>query len=495
MALAGLGAAGLMSNKGAEQVKADAPNTWMVRFQLNLGDCSPSDPENSCFPEDKPVDGVKFHYWGNNVDQWTSAEYMYYSAFDFYAINVSLRDDQTINGCQWILEQRNEGDKYSVDITKFGADDVNTLDKDTDIAGIQYQCYCSNTWIGDKWQFVSDRGYATKYIKAEVGVGEYTYYNFEKDPTHNRFVADNVNFPSDEAIGFNTENNFELSSNAKALLDEKSEEFMYGGTNNWWYMNKGQYDFILENATLKIRKIVNEYVGVYLVGVDADVRVYTFGEGGIEEFGTFPGTRLGDVVGAQEVTGDLQFQGNDLDLWYLPLNYGYPNADHIILSYVNEYGYVGTQTKNMLLVEGSAYWFTYEEEYHNDDAGLALQFLLDVEEKRLDATDDSVCNISKSDAAAIVNAYNGLSSTIRETYIDSTTVNTLRRDGEEGKEYVSYRLVIEELAKIAEISLVGANRVNTLKANVPTIIVVVSAMIVVSAGLVTVLVFKRRKHE
>jgi hypothetical protein len=493
-ASAGVGALGL-KNAQPKEANADTPNTWMVRFQLSLGECSPNDPD-SCFPADKPVDGVRLHYWGDSVDAWTRAEHMFYFASDIYGVNVSLNDDQVIRGCQWVLEQRVEGDKYSVDITQFGSNLVTSLNKDTTIAGIQYQF--QNSWNGEgKWELTNDTGVATSYLKVDVGIDDHTYYNFEKDPINNRFVA-SISLPSSDAIGFITEGNFVFESRIKDMLDTKSLDYIYGGTDNWWYAEFGSYDYILLNGTLKIRKNISEVVSVYLIGVDADVRIYTFGEGGIKEFGDFPGTRLGDILIADNVTGDLHFENNNVQIWRLRLSCGYPGGDHIIMTYLNELGNVGNQTADMLLLPGSAYWFSYEADYHNDEAGMALDFLLDLENFRNAADDDSICNISVSDAEGIINAYNLLSPVVRETYIDKTTINTHKRDGSEGKEYVSCRLIIEELGKIANVTPVGGSRyvptdVNRT-ANITTIIIVLAVSLSL-VGFTTLIVVRRRKHQ
>ena len=490
-ALAGAGALAARSQK-AEQAAADDPNTWMVRFELSLGECSPSS-DSSCFPEDKPVEGVRFHYWGDNVDTEVSADYMYYWANDLYGVNVALKDNQVIRGCQWILEQRVEGDKYSLDITQFGSNLVTYLDKDTTIFGIEYQF--SNNWTGDKWHLTSDVGYPTSYITAQVGIGSYTDYNFAKDPANNRFVAD-IELVSDDAIGFITEGSFELSSMIRRMLDEKSLDYIYGGTDNWWYAEAGRYDYILGNGTLKIRKQISEYVAVYLLGIDEDAYVYTFGEGGYEGFGAWPGTRLGSLVQAQEVSGDLHFGGEDLDIWYLALNVGYPAADHIIVSYVNEHGVVGNQTGDMLLVEGAAYEFVNDNDYYNAEAGATIRLLLDAEEYR-NAAAGSVCNFNVPNAQEIVNRYNDLGLDARN-YFDATTVYTFKRDGSDGKEWVSYRAVIEELGRIAGISPVGPSRyvptnVNR-NANITTIIIVLAVSLSL-VGCTTLVVIRKRKHQ
>lgn len=486
MALAGLGAAGLMSNAKAEQVKADDPDDKMITVIIDMGEAVGYDGFNS--PE--------VHYFDSVSDSIDKYQMLHQVHDTVYAGNLTYRSaDQTIDRLEFLFKQNSE-DKWSnhLDVTPTESNACmfsyhNTWTQDSgDGDRYEWELTKDTTWTGIRFQYYGDGVNNLQNIYLTPDVASKTY------KTTFTIVETDFDAEDNGQIFFGYWNH--------AALRQSSIDAYTGSAslNSFTLKEPGTYDLILQDSyadggVFEIKKHISEYVGVYLVGVDADVHVYTFGEGGIEEFGAFPGTKLGDIAVAQEVTGDLKFQGNDLKLWYLPLNYGYPNADHIILSYVNEYGYVGTQTKNMLLVEGSAYWFSYEEEYHNDDAGLALNFLLEAEEKRLAATNDSVCNISKSDAEDIVDAYKKLSSTVRETYIDTTTVNTLRRDGEEGKEYVSYRLVVEELAKIAEVSLGGTNRINTAKVNTATIIVVVSVMVIASASLVAVLVIKKRKHE
>ena len=496
-ALAGAGALAARAQK-AEPVSADDPNTWMVRFELCLGDCSPHS-ESCVFPEDKPVDGVRFHYWGTNVDESVDASYMFYFTHDYYGVNVALKDDQTINGCQWILEQRSEGDKYSADITKFGADDITSLNKDTDIVGIEYQY--SNDWYDDggqwKWNLTNSMGEATWYIRAEVGIGTTTNYNFVKDPANNRFVIQDVAFDAQDAIGFGAQGGYPLPSGAFDMLDDKSLEYaVSAGQHNWFWLNAGVYDFFLTNGNIMIRKQISEYVAVYLLGIDEDAYVYTFGEGGYEGFGAWPGTRLGNLVQAQEVSGDLHFGGEDLDIWYLALNVGYPAADHIIVSYVNEHGVVGNQTGDMLLVEGAAYEFVNNDDYYNAEAGATIRLLLDAEEYR-NAAAGSVCNFSVPNAQEIVNRYNDLGLDARN-YFDATTVYTFKRDGSDGKEWVSYRVVIEELGRIAGISPAGPSRyvptgVNNNATTTSIIIVLTVSLSMISIA--TLIIIRKRKRQ
>ena len=93
----------LAKNSKAEPVNADA-NTWMVRFQLNLGGISPCHtPEH--WGGENYVEKVRFHYWGTNVNEEVDVPHMYSSTHDFYGINVALNDSQVITAVQWEFHQ------------------------------------------------------------------------------------------------------------------------------------------------------------------------------------------------------------------------------------------------------------------------------------------------------------------------------------------------------------------------------------------------------
>ena len=503
---AGAGLA-LAKDAKAEPVNADA-NTWMMRFELCLGSVS---PHHDPVPwGDNYVESVRFHYWGTNVDEEVDASYMYFFTHDYYGVNVALTDSQTITGAQWEFHQHGIDDwKYSVDITDFGSDDVHQLNKDSTLAGIMWQVSDAITgssgWEDGKWKLMSDKGYPTSYIQLEVGIGTPEYVNFVKEPSSNSFVVRNREFDNDSVSLAVESGGFELSDGFY-MMDETSKQYIQGGEEahpNWWYMKgSGTFDYILTSGGLKIRKHIEDYYSVYLVNVTEDVYVYTFGESGYEQFGAHPGKKLSEIASKENVTGDLHFQDRNVDVWTIDLNIGYPTADHLILTYMNEHGYVGSQSADMLLVPYSAYWFSDDVDYHNDDAGAALDFLRYAEEYRLAAVDESICNLDTNQAKSIVNRYNNLTQTQRETYVDATTVLTYRPSLEAGKEYVSYRLVMEQISIIAGIDLEGSERsvsspiVNAATTDATTLIAIVAIVAIISISSVAVLlVIKKRKHQ
>lgn len=287
----------------------------------------------------------------------------------------------------------------------------------------------------------------------------------------------------------------------QASIDAYTESF---SLNSFGFAFSGKFDLIIYDdyadggvMSLKLYSETREYI--YLVGYDIteDTAIYTFGEGGVEEFGAFPGKRLKNVAGAEEIHGDLKFQGEEYNIWRVELDMNYPKADHLILAQINEYDVVGTQTANMALVRHSAYWFSNEAEYHNDLAGASLDFLFHAEEVRKAATDQSTCEVSKEQATSIVNDYMSLGGFMQETYIDCTKVNTWVDDTYTDKKDYSYREVIEELARIAEIDLSGSKYMNTKTQinNTALVITVASISAMAIAACVAFVVIRKKRHE
>ena len=490
-------AVGVGAKKEAKSVKADELNTWMLRFQLCLASCSPHSP-SSVFPEDNAVDGVQFHYWGNDgLDEKVNAEYMFYFTHDYYGVNVALKDGQRINGAQWILHQQQSGDKYSVNIEKFGDESTTYLDKETSesIFVIQYQF--SNSWEGDHWKFTDDNGGASSHINAEIGINpNITKYGFEKDPASNSFICSNVTIDQQECMSFESDN-VDVESDAYSMLDDESLNYVASSQPNWWYINEGTFDFILTSSNYEIRKYVdpfNTYI-YYVLEDNVPTNDYIYTWGGSEQFGSWPGKQIRtEIASASEVTGNgvLHFEGSETPklIYKIPVTIGYPNGD----SYFKFNNNDDWESEARPLVSGAAYWYAGGA---NEDAGLAIEFLVQAEYCRNTATDYSVCNISVNEAKVLVNNYNGLSAGVRD-YIDRSSVWTYKRDGSKDNELVSYRLVVEELARIAGVELEGSSRIHAnfeLDANSATVAVVIIVAAVSSAVMLSLLFILKKKRK
>lgn len=493
--------AGLLTNKEAKEIKADSPNTWMFRAQLDLGVCSPSNPD-SVFGDDEVV-GVRFHVWGTNVDTSFEAKHMYSASDkDFYAATVSLKDDQVIEGAQWVLTQKESGDKYSVDITEFGDDEAASIDKDTDIAVIQY--LYKHTWTEGKWGFSNNFGDSSTYMKVQVDNASPKDYLFVKEPENNRFAIYNLEVDPAEGItkiGFDA-GGITFGENMYDMLDEKSKQYTSGDQPNWWYSDTGTFDFFLYEDTLSIRRY-EEYNGwIYFVSQsdidDSDLYIYTYG--GTEPFGAWPGTKVNEqyLPGLAEVDlcNGLHFQGQEHKVFFIPVLMGYSTADHVIF-----HNNSGDETKSIEfeLVSGAAYW--HYGTSPNEEAGSVLYILTHLQIKLQTSglydyggidLNNSVCAISSEDATMLYNLYDQLDDGVKTAYIDSSWVNTYTGNGDE----LGWRCLTEvfvELGKKAGLIPSSSSYLNSLIDNsaISTTIICIASS--TTLALVLLLVFKRKR--
>ena len=448
---------------------------------------------------DQAVGYTDFHYpevhfydsANNTIDKY---EPLHLLTGTKYTANCTFdSSSQTIDKIQFLFKQTNDEDKWS-----------NSLDI-SPTADYVYHYKFLNTWSGSNWN-VNASGNAQL---------RFQYYGSEQNNITVWFTADTDSKSWKTTIeivetGFDETDLGQLyfgDWNYGVVRQTCIDKYLSNYSLNSFRFNEpGKYDIICHNSyedsgIFSILKYEEEESYVYLIDVSADTGIYTFGEGGIEQFGAFDDkTRLGGIGGANDVTGDLKFQNNDVSIWYLPLKIGYPNADHIIIINYNQYGVVGSQSANLLLVPGSAYWFSYDADYHNDDAGLALDFLLEAEATRKAVTAsgsvqvNSICGISKANAAALYGKYIALSASIRSTYVDCTYVNTYKKDGSAGLQYVSYADVMAELAIIGEVNISPSTTMNPLNMskNVAYIVIIAAALSVSLIGFVFVLKKKYR---
>lgn len=142
----GIGAS-LLNRAPIEANAEEAPKTWMFRVQLDLGMASPNMEGNAFEPN--PVEKVQFRCWGDGgFTKTVEAQHIIFDTYDYYGANISFADADVIKGAQWVLTQKGIGDKYSVDITKFGSSTTTTLDKNIDFTTIEWTF--ANSWDGDK---------------------------------------------------------------------------------------------------------------------------------------------------------------------------------------------------------------------------------------------------------------------------------------------------------------------------------------------------------
>ena len=467
-----------------EMAKADG-EPWMITISFDN-----SGPETS---EDWGyIDGQEIHYWGTGFDPQTLA--LHQTGRDhLYTTNIVFKADETLSGLTInFYETKNE-----VRLKKESKDITLSLDKDAN--GNCYCYYFNANWdAGGKYE-------AGAYAAPTTNFGFFggVQKDFVPEPSKSRYALTDVAMVEDQYIELRVLTN-NWTGNLTGSVARDNDPYIKDNGTAWLQIKyTGTYDFFLTNDyddggifVIKMHSDSREYI--YLVGGDIteDTCIYTFGESGVEEFGAFPGKPLKEVVDAEEIHGDLKFQGEENNIWRVELNMNYPAADHIVLVQLNEFGVVGTQTADMLLMRKSAYWFSDVPDYHNTDAGYALDFLFLAEAYRKAATDGSVCDISLIGAQDIVSEYNSKGAYMQTTYIDNTLVNTWTDNTRTVKAYVSYKSVVQELAKKVEAA--GTNQTISFgyQTNGNMIVIIISVITTISiAGVVALVIIRKRKHQ
>ena len=487
-ALAGLMGASLLagavfSSNNKVVAQADSGDTWMFAAVFDASTI-PNSYRDQCHD-------FQFHVWGTNVDETFNMHSL--GVEDVYTVNCSFNNDQAVTGGQFIFYQ-GSAKKESVDAS-FG------YNKDSDFMGtMKWKFKEENGWPNGKFELA---GQAWSRI-------QYTYKgnqaDFTADPVNNRFIFSDVLV--EESDVWSSVINICFGGTWNYTFDMiGSKEYVASGSNNWFYFNAaGTYDIIIANqysegGVVQLKKHGSpEASYVYYVTGSNDPTthyIYSFGNGTDKQFGNWPGTLITAITDVEEVTdnGVMHFQGGDPKLIYkIPVNVGgYPNGDdHIIVHDGN-----GSQTANMLLVPGSAYWWSTDVDYHNDDAGLALDFLVAAEAKRDAATykglNFSICGISQADATALYNAYMALDPMIRSTYVNGTTVYTYtKKDGSESG-MVRYDAIMNQLAFNYNLGNQSAPLLTLFnEENKSFYIVLASLMVIVSISGIIFFSFKRK---
>lgn len=463
--------AGLSMNKEAKAVKAE-DDTWMMHFSLNSKEIAGYMDTDSMW--------VQTYTEGVGNSKWFQM-YPIESGSQFFAVNATFPESYSFNRIQYKFSQggiEKWGVSYSIDVSK------------ESYSRMLYSTFGS--WSGELWTF-SVNTYSDIFVEYNN-----VSYVLEEDVANKRFIASN--FVSDESDYYTFYYRCSWDF-AESTLTESSKEYFTVLSESWCSMKAGTYDIILKNnnddGIVQVYKHETESSYVYVVNESSDCYIYTYGAGGQEQFGAFPGTKISDLIlenKAEDVGNTLSFQNQTTQLLRVNVEIGYPVADHLILAYKNDLGYVGNQTANMLLVAGSAYWFSNDTDYHNDDAGATLNLLLAVQKQIKDATNSSVCNISEEVATNLVNEYLALTDDQKGIYFDCSSIETWKRDGSSGHEFVNCKVIIEQLAELANISIPGSDRYfNSLTDSNSAIIIIISVAAVSTLAFTLLLVFKKKR--
>lgn len=469
--------------------KADDPKTWMSMVTIDM--------TNIIDGSDGSISNVRWHAWGTDYDQTFVMHESGYAKN--YTVMVSFTDAQSVSGFQFIFTQTGgayPGEKYSVD-------KAHSLSKST--VNPDIRLISDNTWDGEsKWGLSSVASY--KAFSWFGGVS----HDYDRDPVKQvlsvkNITVSNANFYVESRII-----NGSISDYTRDITRTDSMKYVHSsGTQYLELEYTYTYDFFVYNNysdsgifEIKRHEDASASFIYYVLENNIPTKDYIYSWGGSEQFGEWPGTKITDVTDVEEVTGggDLHFEGSDTPklIYRIPITRGYPTGD-LYFKWNNGKGSTDPdkwESPTSEIILENAYWYTAVA---NADAGHAIDFLTLVEAYRTGAS-GSVCNISETNAKFLVNTYNAHTDEVRD-YVDRSKVYTFKVDKSEGKELVSYRKVMEELARIGKVTLTGSSPrptsiIGEITAENGALIAVVAAIALISISSVAILlVIKKRKHE
>ena len=483
-----------------EKVKADG-NTWMFSVTLKAANLE----------EAYDVSNIRIHTWGNKD---TTVALHPSGQEHVYTVNLPFGDDDYVTGCQFIFYQTdsgnpsNSGDKHSINLN-VNAEGKDQLSK-TENNGISFSWVGKTDWDDGHW-IADSRSYCYPKLgyQADIHSAEVPY-DFEIDAANARYIYRNVtivkryqdmlvfHFPSAD----NSIHSFEMLDKIGVSNTEGTS-----GSSNWTYLNSdGTFDVIIGNSfdgtgiiSIKKQEAADDTWLYYVTESASATTDYIYSWGGSEQFGAFPGTSIADLVAAdkaEEMTGNgvVHFQGGETAklIYKINISKGYPTGD---LMFMFNNGTSSFKSAERLIQNEHAYWWTGEA---NHDAAQAINFIEILESRRNAVADTSICNIIEANATVIINAYNAFDESIRETYIDCTTIYTWANKEKSGNTLVTVRAIVEQLAEMYNKPLAGTSSTVSFgfQNNTTLLVTMISVITVVSAaGVVALVIIRKKKHQ
>ena len=453
--------AGLKVNKEMKVAKADADDA-MISVVIDLADAVGYTDFH------KP----EVHYYDASYSTIDKREDLHQLSGTYYTANLTYKSGtQNIDCIQFVFKQTADAEKWS-----------NSIALNSSASNVYHYAF-KNTWTGGNWDVEKD---GTWWGIPRVRGNDISDTNFTPNiasKTYKVTVDLTAGVTYQVFYGKWGYGAFRQSS-IDAYMDECS-------LNSFSVDMTGTYDIIAHNEfedggifEMKMHSDPNDTYIYYVLENNTPTNDYIYSWGGSEQFGAWPGTKITEVVGVQEVTnnGVLHFQGSETPklIYKIPVDNAYPSGDDYFKLNNNS----DWESEARPINGHNAYWHTGAA---NGDAGYSIDWLVEAERIRNLATETSVCHISVSDATTLVNTYQSLGLGMQGTYIDCTTVYTHKRDKTEGNELVSYRAVVEELARIAGINLSPANKIaangeTTTNNTAMLVVVIISTTCLVTVG-------------
>ena len=481
---AGLGVFALQKN---ETVAAHAESdTWMVNISLGAGDITGYDgfDPNSMWVQTY-TNGVGNGNWFHMYPIKTGSKY--------YQVNATFSDDYSYDTVQFKFTQSGV-EKYSTSYRL-----VDTSSKESHYK----QIYSSfSGWEGDNWKFSLNLTYNV-YVKYAGN----NYY-FTEDVANERFVITDFVCDGSDYYTLNYRSSWDF---AQATLTTSAATNMSYISTAWCSMKAGTYDLFLknnnnDNGVIEIKKHGTESSYIYYVSQsdDDDYGLYAYSFGYNNHLGSWPGTLVSESTfddGCEilDICDGFKFQNQAHKVFKLAMTIGYPADDHIIFSNNGS-----TQSGNLLLKAGAAYWKGTAAESYNANAGVALDLFCDLKVALKNAIrygplnlTKSVCGVDKDTAASLYNRYDALSAEDKAEYIDCSYIKTYTGVGAYTA-YTSCDKIFEQLGIIGEVIPASPSRMtgDALANSTSTAIIVVICVCVLSAaGFTTLAIFKKRKQH
>lgn len=397
-------ALGVSVNKNAEPVHADA-DTWMINASVDMGSyLTGLDGFNA--------NSVVFRCGLDGSGGWAEASMYPSGVSNIYNVNLSFADGFTFNRIQVKFSQGG-AEKYSVTCVQSGSKASHSQSYYLTAEGTD-----TEAWDGGNWKASSGA------VALTFKYGESTLEATEDIP-NKRFICSNVSLEAN-ASKYLT---FRYRSSWEHLYDtltDSAKDYINPSYGAGWVSIKtaGNYDIILKNnggdngiLDLKLRQSSESYI-YYVTQSSSETVDYIYTYGNDESFGAWPGTKVTEVEGVVELFGDSEdfkfnhsgYEGSkNRRVYKIPLTIGYPKDDQVIFNYyVGDKDPANSQSENMTIEGGCAYFWTSTTNWRNPNDGVALEYIVKVEAARKAAADGSICGISTAKAKELYDEYAAL---------------------------------------------------------------------------------------
>lgn len=469
---------GLSTKKDVAPTRAS--DYWSFLFTLDLStsdtdipyreDFNPSTLEVECWYEDSGNDlSFPMHHTGTGYVYMVIAQFENSFLFDGFRFSFEGLD----------------GKIYS---SPYGVDVINYESENRCIKATHTGEYLYNQWVLE-----ADLSYSP-IIKIN---NEINYLQYDDD--YNQFVLYDMHLTKDTYINFYV---YDESEEYMNMVDNESLDayFSEHGSNYAKVKESGEFDIFLNNDFSNsgvihfISKSQSIEGSIYLFNVSENDNVYVYNTSGDELYGSFPGTKLGEISDASQVLQTIKYNEEECEIWKIDLEIGYLANEYIILTKDAE-DEDREDYDSSILIDKAAYEYSLYGGKRNVSLGNALDFACLAEPIRLGALTDSICSITEEGATAIINAYNALNEDDR-LEVANLTIYTYSKSGQ-GKEDVSYKDVVETLGAKYNIVVVGSSLFNfqspIFTNNIAIIIISITGLS--TLFVVLLLVFKKRKNN